>query len=788
VEASGEVAELKDNFNAMVSSLRETTRTNRDQDWLKSSLAEVTRLTQGRRDLAEVAGLVMSRLAPLVQAQYGAFFLAEDGPEGTELRLIASYADPGDPRAPRRFRLGQSLVGQAARDRVIIALDDVPPDYLRIASGLGGTAPASLLVLPIAAEGQTLGVIELASVHRFTAVQRSFLEQLMDSIGVNLNTIVANARTDELLGESQRLTVELRARQRELQSSNEELEAKNLEIEQARQELEERARQLALASTYKSEFLANMSHELRTPLNSLLILAQLLAQNAARNLTPKQVEYAEVIHSAGSDLLQLINDILDLSKVEAGKMVVEPEPVAVPRLLEDLETTFRPLTGQKGLRFAVASAPDVPAEVVTDGGRVQQVLRNLLSNAVKFTESGRVDLEAGLARPGEAPASVRADTPVLAFRVKDTGIGIPESQLENVFGAFQQADGTTSRKYGGTGLGLSISREIAALLGGAIGARSRVGVGSEFTLYLPARPPSREPEQRESGTSAIGLTTSRVLVIEQPRRGPLTRLAESAAAELAPAQAKSVVVETAIDAREAALLASAERSAPVRCAVLKLDLPDGGTARLLEAIAAEPSLRELPMLAYQAPDLDPSSHRLLLSHARRHPLELIATLDELRQRVAEYLAVDSAGRTGHAEPAPERPAAVPADDGRLAGRTVLVVDDDTRNVFALASMLEFYGMRVLHAGNGRTGINILRQNPEIDLVLMDVMMPEMDGYEATELIRSDPRYEHLPIIAVTAKAMAGDREKSLAAGATDYIAKPVEAHVLVERIRRQLVR
>jgi signal transduction histidine kinase/HAMP domain-containing protein len=402
VEASGEVAELKDNINAMVGSLRETTRANRDQDWLKSNLAEVTGLTQGRRDLAEVAELIMNRLTPLVQAQYGAFFLAEDGPDGTELRLIASYADPGDPRTPRRFRLGQSLVGQAARVREIIALDDVPADYIRVSSGLGSAAPTALLVLPIAAEGQVLGVIELASVHRFNPVQRSFLEQLMDSIGVNLNTIVANARTDELLDESQRLTVELQARQRELQSSNEELEAKNLEIEQARQELEERARQLALASTYKSEFLANMSHELRTPLNSLLILAQLLAQNAAHNLTPKQVEYAEVIHSAGSDLLQLINDILDLSKVEAGKMVVEPEPVAVPKLLEDLETTFRPLTGQKGLRFAVTAAPDVPAQVVTDGGRVQQVLRNLLSNAVKFTESGRVDLEVG---PGPAASS-----------------------------------------------------------------------------------------------------------------------------------------------------------------------------------------------------------------------------------------------------------------------------------------------------------------------------------------------------------------------------------------------
>ncbi|MFJ6995068.1 HAMP domain-containing protein, partial [Streptomyces sp. NPDC003090] len=507
VEASGEVAQLKDNINAMVGSLRETTRANEEQDWLKTSLAHITGLMQGHRDLPTVAGMVMQELTPLVSAQYGAFYLAEETADGTELRLVGSYGRPVGDKLPDCFRLGEALVGQAALSRRTIAADGVPGQYISITSGLGEMTPGSIIVLPIMVEEQVLGVIELASFTPFTGVQRDFLEQLMEMLGVNVNTIVANARTDELLEESQRLTAELQARSEELQVQQEELqrsnaeleekaalladrnrdiERKNLEIEQARQELEARAQQLSLASKYKSEFLANMSHELRTPLNSLLILAQLLAQNPTRNLTPKQVEYAGIIHSAGSDLLQLINDILDLSKVEAGKMDINPERVPLRGLLDYVEATFRPMTTQKGLDFAITTAPGVPTDLLTDDSRLRQVLRNLLSNAVKFTEHGRVELLIEPVPAGEVPATVaRNDGPVAAFRVKDTGIGIAEEQLESIFGAFQQADGTTSRKYGGTGLGLSISREIAHLLGGAITAESLPGQGSTFTLYLP---------------------------------------------------------------------------------------------------------------------------------------------------------------------------------------------------------------------------------------------------------------------------------------------------------------
>ncbi|CAM3809547.1 HAMP domain-containing protein [Kibdelosporangium persicum] len=806
VEASGEVAELKDNINSMVESLRETTRANQEQDWLKSNLARISSLMQGRRDLAVVAELVMDELTPLVSAQYGAFYLADD----TELRLIGSYGHPDDTRATT-FRLGQGLVGQAARVRRTIEVADMPPDYITVSSGLGETRPSNLIVLPIVVEDQILGVIELASVHRYTQIHRDFLEQLMETVGVNVNTIVANARTDELLLESQRLTAELQARseelqvrQEELQRSNAELEekaallatqnrdieTKNLEIEQARQELETRAQQLSLASKYKSEFLANMSHELRTPLNSLLILAQLLTQNASRNLTPKQVEYASIIHSAGSDLLQLINDILDLSKVEAGKMDISPERVPLRQLLDYVEATFRPLTTQKNLDFRITTASGVPVDLLTDDSRLRQVLRNLLSNAVKFTESGGVELRIEPAQADELPASVRRHGPAIALRVIDTGIGIPEQQLESIFGAFQQADGTTSRKYGGTGLGLSISREIAYLLGGAIDVRSTPGQGSAFTFYLPVSRPDFEdlaagthqdeqPAEVEQ-PPASPVRQRRLLVIEPHPRGLLSLVAESAVGDLpiGPDHGDDrgpVEIVTATTAEEAA---AALADSPCHCIVLEADMPDGATWTFLDALERDPALRDVPVLAHNNRRLDTRQEAAL--QARAEPM---ASLDELRERIVLHLTAEKlplVRAESAAKPAPR------TYDDRVAGRTVLVVDDDARNVYALTSMLELHGIQVLHAENGRKGIETLTAHQEIDLVLMDVMMPEMDGYAATAAIRAMPQYAELPIIAVTAKAMPGDQEKSLAAGANDYVTKPVDADHLIARIQHWL--
>ncbi|MGW5652029.1 HAMP domain-containing protein [Streptomyces humi] len=832
VEASGEVAELKDNINSMVGSLRETTRANQEQDWLKTNLARISGLMQGHRDLPVVAELIMDELTPLAAAHYGAFYLAEDTARGHELRLVGSYGYPDDADRPSRIPVGRSLVGQVARNRRPITVEDLPEGYVTISSGLGQAVPRALVVLPIVVEEQVLGVIELASLTGFTQIHQDFLTQLMPTIGVNLNTIVANARTDELLEESQRLTSELQARSEELQvqqdelqrsnaeleekasllaSQNRDIEAKNLQIEQARQELETRAQQLALASKYKSEFLANMSHELRTPLNSLLILAQLLAQNPSRNLTPKQVEYAGIIHSAGSDLLQLINDILDLSKVEAGKMDVAPERVSLRQLLEYVEATFRPMTTQKSLEFRVATAAGTPADLLTDDSRLRQILRNLLSNAVKFTEEGGVQLLIEPAADQEVPPGVLRGGPVVAFRVVDTGIGIPHQQLETIFGAFQQADGTTSRKYGGTGLGLSITREIAHLLGGAVTVDSAPGQGSTFTLYLPVaradfeellenggRPAEQpqtaltsgdapEPLELPAPAPASEHRRRRLLVIEERPRGLLTLVAERAVGDLAhdPGDPHGAIdLITAVGAQEAASTLAAE---PCHCVVLELGMPGKEGTDFLEAMRGDSALASVPVLIHTGHRMELAQEQALRGLAGGRPLDFLSSLDELRERITLHLSAEQPGDVLSLVRAeePHRPAAQIVDDA-FVGRTVLVVDDDARNLFALSGVLELHGFQVLHADNGRKGIEMLLAHPDICLVLMDVMMPEMDGYAATAEIRAMDQYAELPIIAVTAKAMPGDQEKSLASGANDYVTKPVDTGDLIARVRRWL--
>ncbi|PYC76969.1 hybrid sensor histidine kinase/response regulator [Streptomyces tateyamensis] len=742
VDASGEIDELKDNINQMIANLRETTRTNQEQDWHKTNIARFSGLLQGRRDLEAVASLIMSELTPVVSAQHGAFFLAQpagrssemltedDDESDTVLRLIGSY---GYQRRsmPTTFRPGESLVGQAAVEKRPISLTETPPGYLRISSGLGESVPAHVVVLPVLFEGRLLGVIELATFSTFTTVVMDFLTQVADLIGVTVNTISVNTKTEGLLLESQRLTAELsmrsaelEARQEELERTNEELqekaeqlaqqnrdiEIKNSEIEEARKVLEERAEQLALASRYKSEFLANMSHELRTPLNSLLILAKLLSDNNEGNLSAKQVEFADTIHGAGSDLLQLINDILDLSKVEAGKMDVRPSRIALVQLTDYVEAAFRPLTTEKGLNLTVTVSPELPPTLHTDEQRLQQVLRNLLSNAVKFTDSGGVRLEI---RPSgsNVPQHVREqllesgqigspDAQLVAFSVTDTGIGIPEGKLREIFEAFKQADGTTSRKYGGTGLGLSISREIARLLGGEIHADSELGAGSTFTLYLPLH----------------------------------------------------------ADAPGSAAERSANGNGPARAAV-----------------GVTPTGQPVPV------GENPADH--WAQEVRELALERRRDAVKRRRGVLQPPALPSPGQ----ETVPEaRSGASEHFTGRFDGEEVLIVDDDVRNVFALTSVLEQYGLTVLYAENGREGIEVLEQHENVALVLMDIMMPEMDGYATTEAIRRMPQFAGLPIIALTAKAMKGDREKSIEAGASDHVTKPVDTDHLLAVMRQWL--
>ncbi|THA85112.1 HAMP domain-containing protein [Streptomyces sp. A0592] len=758
VDAAGEIQVLQDNINTMIVNLRDTTLANKEQDWLKGNLARISALMQGRRDLDDVASLIMSELTPVVSAQHGAFFLAvpaggtteigtEGGADGSyELRMRGSYAYAGG-QMPISFRPGEGLIGAVAEEKRTILVENTPPGYLKISSGLGEAPPAHVIVLPVLFEGKVLGVIELASFTPFTQIQKDFLSQIAEMIGTSVNTISVNSKTEMLLKQSQEMTEQLRERsdelenrQKALQAANAELEekaellaqqnrdieVKNTEIEEARQVLEERAEQLAVSMRYKSEFLANMSHELRTPLNSLLILAKLLADNADENLSPKQVEFAETIHGAGSDLLQLINDILDLSKVEAGKMDVSPTRIALVQLVDYVEATFRPLTAEKGLDFSVRVSPELPATLHTDEQRLLQVLRNLLSNAVKFTDTGAVEL---VIRPAGAdvPTAIReqlleagslreADADLIAFSVTDTGIGIAASKMLVIFEAFKQADGTTSRKYGGTGLGLSISREIARLLGGEIHAASEPGRGSTFTLYLPLHPSELPPQGYAPPT---------------------------------PGGARGELYRRSLDGARPGL--------PV--------LPAGPTAA---PAAADPQpVRSEPSAAGAG-----QGGAAALFRRRRKPLS------DLEPRTAVPGQPNAAAAEDAWDTAEEElPTVARTYDFR--GERVLIVDDDVRNVFALTSVLEQHGLAVLYAENGREGIEVLEQHDDVKVVLMDIMMPEMDGYATTSAIRRMPQFAGLPIIALTAKAMKGDREKAIDSGASDYVTKPVDPDYLL---------
>ncbi|MFJ8494634.1 HAMP domain-containing protein [Streptomyces sp. NPDC094038] len=650
VETRGEVAELRDNINLMVANLRETTRA---KDWLESNLARLAALMQGHRDLMEVADLIVRELTPLVNAQYGAFFLADPDEDGAAVRtavpakglaFIAGYGSAQGATVETGGLPVHGLVRQAAREKKRILVEETPPDYIKINSGLGEAAPTTIVIIPILFEDKLLGIIELASFSRFSDVHLAFFDQFVNTIGVAINTIIANSRTESLLGESQRLATQLQERSDELQKQQAELQRSNAE-------LEEKAALLATSSQYKSEFLANMSHELRTPLNSLLILARLLSDNPDGRLSDQEVQFATTIHRSGSDLLQLINDILDLSKIEAGRMDVRPKRLPLIKLLDYVHATFRPLTLDRGLAFEVTVGEDVPREMYSDEQRLQQILRNLLSNAIKFTAKGRVELRVRRVKDPEQHYVHDSDE-VIAFQVSDTGIGIAAEKLPVIFEAFQQADGTTNRKYGGTGLGLSISREIAGLLGGRIVAESEPGTGSTFTLYVPVVSPGH------------------------PAPGPAQH--NHTAAALGPAPAAT---------------------------------PD-------------------PDDSWPAPT---------------------------------RLEAWQTGRAGRV----------------LPGRRVLIIDDDIRNVFALTHVLGRVGMPVLYAENGREGIETLERNPDVELVLMDIMMPEMDGHETIAAIRRAPRWTGLPIVALTAKAMPGDREKSIARGANDYVPKPVDVDRLL---------
>src|SRR6185312_15256941 len=976
-----------------------------------------------QKDLESVSRLIMSELTPLVSAHHGAFFISdqETGVNTPLLKLIASYAYRARKHVANRFAPGEGLIGQAALEKQPILLQNVPDDYIQITSGLGEAPPRNIIVLPILFEGDVKAVIELASFLPFSQIHQTFLDQLAESIGVVLNMIQANMRTEELLEQSQKLTQELQSQSKELQQQQEELkrsnteleaqartlrqseellkeqqeelqqvneeleekasllaeqnakvEQKNREVESARVALEEKAEQLALSSKYKSEFLANMSHELRTPLNSLLILAKLLTENKDGNLNKKQVEFASTIYSSGADLLNLINDILDLSKVEAGKMEVNVGELPMAEVRDFVERTFGPVAEQKKLEFKVDIAPGVPSPILTDSQRLQQVLKNLLANAFKFTSQGGVTLAIHPAESTRKFASRSLDRAegVVAFEVRDTGVGIPRDKQQLIFEAFQQADGTTSRKYGGTGLGLSISREIARLLGGEIRVESTPGKGSTFTLFVPTKiePPAPQPtteprtrgprgraassdDTRNSGpiiapasaraeASSTAMTATQpwddavggaatataesepvdldqlprpegfdddrdsiepgdrvVLVIENDtnfakilldmardkefkglvaldgeaglqiahafhpdaitldidmpgmdgwvvldrlKHNPETRhipvhiitgirerqqgLKAGAIAYLEkpvskealedsfnkistfidqqvkrllvveddPAQRQSMVELIGHEDVEITAVSSAEealeklRSTHFDCMVLDLGL-DGGPDgfNLLETVKSDPAMQDLPIIIYTGKDLSQAEVTRLRKFAETIIVKDVKSPERLLDETALFLHRVEARLPEQKRRMLER---LHNTDAVFAGKHVLVVDDDVRNIFSLTSVLEAHGMNVSFAENGRDALTTLDSTPGIDLVLMDVMMPEMDGYETMRAIREKSQFRALPIIALTAKAMKGDREKCIAAGASDYITKPVDTDQLLSLMRVWLYR
>jgi HAMP domain-containing protein/signal transduction histidine kinase/CheY-like chemotaxis protein len=972
VEAQGEVAELKDNINQMIANLRETTQKSTEQDWLKTNLAKFTRMLQGQRDMENMSKQILSELAPLVGAQVGVFYIADAAETDNSLRLLSSYAYRERKGLMNRFKPGEGLVGQAMLEKERIMITDVPDDYIKISSGLGESAPLNIIVLPVLYEGQVKAVIELASFHRFSEIHQAFLDQLTESIGIVLNTIEATMRTEQLLKQSQSLTDELQSRQtqltetnqrleqqarslqaseerlrlqqEQLQKTNEELEEKarllslqnieverkNREIEQARQAIEEKAEQLALTSKYKSEFLANMSHELRTPLNSMLILSKLLSENVDANLSQKQVEFANTIHAAGSDLLSLINDILDLAKIESGTMTVDVHELQIGDVAENLDRNFRQVAEDKKLEFNIHVDETAPKSIFTDSKRLHQVLRNLLSNALKFTPQGSVTLEVKAVSSGwrnDNEILNRAGT-VLAFSVKDTGIGIPEDKQRIIFEAFQQVDGTTSRKYAGTGLGLSISREIARLLGGEITVESQIGEGSTFTLYLPhvytgvtaprtemrplrlnepreadLSPVDAEPDPslyvqseisddrndiqendkvlviieddvtfarfllfmaREAGFKGVvalrgesGLALARKLhpaaitldlklpdkdgwtildrlkhdpetrhipvhiisVAEEPRLGTklgamgfMVKSSDSKTMSKAFENIKSfldrkvkhlLVVEDdevqmksiveligngdviTTQARSAQEAIDAIDREQYDCIVLDLGLPDMDGFELLHDIRKREMLVQVPIIIYTAKELTLAEERELKELAEAIIIKDVRSPERLLDETALFLH-----RVQSQLPPPQRQMIeeVQKNDPVLTGRKVLVVDDDVRNIFSLTSVLERYGMDVSFAENGRDAIRLLGENKAVDIVLMDVMMPDMDGYETMGEIRKMDEFRNLPMIALTAKAMKGDREKCIEAGASDYIAKPADIPQLLSALRVWLKR
>jgi len=945
VEAQGEVAVLKDTINEMIRNLRDTTQKNAEQDWLKTNLAKFSRMLQGQRDLTNVGSMVLSELCPVVAAKQAEFYVLDGNEEAQQqLTLLASFASEGKNQLGKKIMLGQGVVGQCAIEKQKIVLDNLPENYINISSGLGNASPRNVLVLPLIFEGRVKGVLELASFEGFSTSHQALFDQLTESIGIVLNTIEANMRTEDLLKQSQSLAQQLQTRQQELQQTNQELQEKahllvqqnqevkfkNQEVEQARQELEDKAKQLALTSKYKSEFLANMSHELRTPLNSLLILSDQLNKNIDGNLTPKQLEYSKTIHSSGNDLLMLINDILDLSKIESGTVVVESTELWLDDLRGYVQRTFKHVAESKNVEFIINFAHNLPKSMFTDAKRLQQIIKNLLSNAFKFTHQGQVTLVVEMVTSGWSSdnTNLKNASEVLAFSVTDTGIGIASDKQLIIFEAFQQADGSTSRKYGGTGLGLAISRELSRLLGGEIRLISKPNQGSTFILYLPTIYSSTRMRKIQEN---LEMTSNEVNLVEKTSNVFLPEVAHNQDRminevdddrdHIQTGDNVLLIVENDLgfarfmldNAREkgfkglvtsygATALTLAREYHP-NAITLDIHLPDMQGWQVLERYKKDFATRHIPVYVISTDEARHSSLSLGAFAFVTKPIQSQDVIEEILQKIKSFdivrkhnilvigfdpkqstditnilnnndirVSITSDKETTKRSMKKYPPDCLivtpqmlnvvrdllPMSDKKeailklmpviiysekkfdkakwnelkeiysittvksidslldrvmlnlhhdilslpdklqkkiqglyksinfLSGKKVLIVDDDARNIFALTSVLEEHNMNIISADNGRDAISLLNKQNDIDIVLMDIMMPEMDGIETIKEIRKIPSLKDLPIVAVTAKAMKGDREKCIEAGACDYLSKPVDTNQMLDMLQAWL--
>ncbi|PQD94760.1 hybrid sensor histidine kinase/response regulator [Pradoshia eiseniae] len=683
VRAEDEIGRIAIAFNNMSASLEKYSRNEKeynkritDQNWIQTCLAEVAEMNQGIFQVNELADRLVSKLTPMLGASIGAIYLKRKENDESFFFRAASYGDGGR----EHFKIGEGIIGQTAVDQKVVRMEYIPDDYQLIKTGLGEVRPKAILIAPIIYEKDTIAVLEFASMREFNELEYQALTQMIEMLGMAIHSVQSRMEIERLLSDSQAMTEELQVQAEELQSQSEELqmqseelrmineqleersqeaEQKSKELEFSKEELEAKNEQLLQSSKYKSEFLANMSHELRTPLNSILILSEMLAEKANGDYTEEEREFAKVIYTSGNDLMMLINDILDLSKVEAGKLEVFFNETNIREIAETVERSFMPMAEQKGLTFNVEIEEDLPSIFYTDEQRMQQIIKNLLSNAVKFTNKGSVSLKLEKVKNTKEKEALDQNVQSdfwMKIVVEDTGLGIPSEKQDLIFEAFQQADGATARKYGGTGLGLSICREFAKLLGGFITLDSKENEGSVFTVYLP-------------------------------------------------------------------------------------NLPEGLQKTQTNDVIHLPISNEV--------------------------LEQVAVQKEENEEIAVAMA----------EPEPDELIDV------FKGKRVLITDDDHRNIFALKNALESKGVEIMVAENGIECLNLLQREQDLDMILMDIMMPELDGYETMRHIRSNPDFISIPIIALTAKAMKGDREKCLEAGATDYISKPINLEQLFSVMR-----